>query len=219
MLRFFVLLLLLLNGLYFAWSHELLRGYGFGPTQTGEPQRLSRQIQPEAIRILSAKELADETVSEPTHAKSTECLQAGLFDARQADVLRQALKASLPEGAWILTPVTNPARWIVYMGKYPNTDALLKKRKELLALKLTVEPLRNPNLEPGISLGGFETQAAANAALVSFNQRGVKTANVVLEQGLVTGSRLKLPAVDDALRARLSTLKPEVINKPLQTCG
>lgn len=219
MLRFFVLLLLLLNGLYFAWSHEYLRGYGFGPTQTAEPQRLSRQIRPEAIRILSVKELADETVSAPTHAKPTECLQAGLFDERQTAALRLALKASLPEGAWALTLETNPARWIVYMGKYPNTEALVKKRKELMALKLPIEPLSNATLEPGISLGGFETQAAADAALAALSQRGVKTAHVVLEHGVVTGSRLKLPEVDDALRARLSTLKPEVINKPLQACS
>ncbi len=219
MLRFFVLLLLLLNGLYYAWAHEWLRGYGFGPTQTAEPQRLSQQIRPEAIRILSAKESADETVTAQTHAKSTECLQAGLFDERQATALRLALKASLPEGAWALTLETNPARWIVYMGKYPNMEALVKKRKELMALRLNIEPLGNSSLEPGISLGGFETQAAADAALASLSQRGVKTAHVVLEHELVTGSRLKLPAVDDALRARLSTLKPELINKPLQTCS
>lgn len=223
MIRFFVLLLLLLNGLYYAWAHELLRGYGFGPTQTTEPQRLSRQIRPEAIRILSVKELADETVSAQaqakSHAKSTECLQAGLFDERQADALRLALKASLPEGTWALTLETHPARWIVYMGKYPNTEALVKKRKELMALKLTIVPLINATLEPGISLGGFETQAAADVALASFSQRGVKTAHVVLEHGLVTGSQLKLPEVDDALRARLSTLKSGVINKPLQACS
>jgi hypothetical protein len=45
MLRLLVLALLLANGVYFAWGNSLLLPYGFGPTQQGEPQRLSQQIQ------------------------------------------------------------------------------------------------------------------------------------------------------------------------------
>ena len=44
MLRILVLVLVLLNALYYAWSHELLRDYGFGPTQQREPQRMGQQI-------------------------------------------------------------------------------------------------------------------------------------------------------------------------------
>lgn len=57
MLRMLVLALLLLNGVYFAWSHDLLRTLGFAPAQQTEPQRLGQQIRPEALRLLSAQEL------------------------------------------------------------------------------------------------------------------------------------------------------------------
>lgn len=219
MLRFFVLLLVLLNGLYFVWSHEYLRGYGFGPAPTGEPQRLERQIRPEAIRILSAKEAREDVVNGQTPAQPTECLQAGLFDERQAEAVRQALRAALPPETWSLSPFTEPARWIVYMGPYPNAEALAKKRKELAVLKISPEALSNPKLEPGLSLGGYGSKAAADATLVSFNQRGVYTARVVQERAEATGALLKLPAVDEALRARLKTLSPLPISKPLQNCS
>jgi hypothetical protein len=219
MLRFFVLLLILLNGLYFAWSHEYLRGYGFGPTPTGEPQRLARQIRPEALRIVSAQDAQEAVMHAQPPAKPTECLQAGLFDERQAEALRQALRDVLPSEAWSLSPLTEPARWIVFMGPYPNAEALAKKRKELAVLKINPEPLGNPKLEPGLSLGGYGSKAAADAALAILNQRGVHTARVVQERTEATGALLKLPAVDEALRARLSTLNPVPISKPLQSCS
>jgi hypothetical protein len=218
MLRLFVLLMVLVNGLYFAWSHEWLRGYGFGPTPTTEPQRLERQIRPEAIRILSPQEARSEAAAEQPPVKPPECLQAGPMEGKQVEALRLALKDSLPDGAWQWEEGTEPARWIVYMGKYPSAEAQAKKRAELLTLKVKIEPLNNPKLEPGLSLGGFETQAAAEAALNVFSQRGVRTARVVLERVQVTGTLLRLPAVDDAQRVRLNALKPALADKSLQPC-
>lgn len=54
MLRFLVLLLVLLNAAYYAWSHDMLQAYGFAPAQQGEPDRLKQQIRPELLIILSA---------------------------------------------------------------------------------------------------------------------------------------------------------------------
>ena len=219
MLRFFVLLLVLLNGLYFAWSHGYLSGYGFGPAATGEPQRLGSQIHPEAVRVLSAKEAQDAVASAQAPVKPAECLQAGLLDERQAQAVRQLLRDLVPPEAWSLNLVTEPARWIVYMGPYPDAETLAKKRKELAVLNISPEPLGNPKLEPGLSLGGYGNKAAANAALAALNQRGVHTARVVQEHMEATGALLKLPVVDEALRARLDALKPELADKPLQRCS
>jgi hypothetical protein len=58
MLRLFVLILLLLNGTYLAWSQGLLVGLGWAPAAQTEPQRLGQQIKSEAVRLLSAQELA-----------------------------------------------------------------------------------------------------------------------------------------------------------------
>ena len=51
MLRFLVLLLVLLNAVYFAWSQHMLQAYGFAPLQQGEPERLNQQIRPELLII------------------------------------------------------------------------------------------------------------------------------------------------------------------------
>ncbi len=229
MLRLLVLLLLLANGAYFAWSQGLLRPYGFGPSQQSEPQRIAQQLRPEAIRILKADEVtraetAAETVAETvakaaTAAKgSMECLQAGVFDDIQAAALRRSLETLLPAGAWALAPVVEPARWIIYMGKYPNADALAKKRAELASLNLQFEPLTNPALEIGLSLGGFEAQGAADAALAALSRRGVRTARVVQERAELRGAMLKIAAVDDAIKARFEELKPALAGKSLRAC-
>ena len=52
MSRLLVLLLVLLNGVYYAWSHQMLRAYGFAPTQQTEPQRVAQQLRPELISSL-----------------------------------------------------------------------------------------------------------------------------------------------------------------------
>lgn len=52
MLRTLVLLLLLVNLLWFSWAQGWLRPWGLAPAATSEPQRLSRQVQPDAIQVL-----------------------------------------------------------------------------------------------------------------------------------------------------------------------
>lgn len=59
-----VLLLVLLNAAYYAWSHDMLRAYGLGPLRQAEPQRLQQQIRPDALVIESAGP------SRPTDAQS-----------------------------------------------------------------------------------------------------------------------------------------------------
>ena len=56
MLRLTVLLLLLANAAYFAWSQGLLAPWGFAPAQQSEPQRLAQQIKPQALAVLSREE-------------------------------------------------------------------------------------------------------------------------------------------------------------------
>jgi len=218
MLRFLVLVLVLLNGVYFAWSHSLLFGLGFGPVPQSEPQRLAQQIKPESLRLLTAKELSVEEAPPRVAAKPAVCLQAGLFDEVQSGLLRRSLASALPAGAWTLDATVEPARWIVYMGKYASAEDLAKKRAQLATLNLKFEPLNNPALGLGLSLGGFETQNAANTALETFSRRGVRTARVVQERAEVRGMLLKVPAVDDALRPRLDELKPHLAGKTWSPC-
>src|SRR5689334_5423093 len=119
MLRLIVLLLLLANGGYYAWSHGLLLPWGVGPLQQSEPQRLQQQIQPEAVRILLAEDLRrvqDQVAQGPRPA---ECMASPMLDEAQVTQLRAPLQ-TWPAGSWNFETVVEPPRWIVYMGKYPD---------------------------------------------------------------------------------------------------
>src|SRR6218665_962303 len=173
MLRLAVILLLLANAGYRAWSQGLLRPWGLAPEAQTEPQRMHQQIRPETLQILPprprttpptppppppappppARARPATTASGQTPDASAECLRAGVFDEQQADALRTAA-AGLPSGSWTLEPSLIPGRWMVYMGRFDDQDALDKKRTELRARKVDFDRAGGP-WEPGLSLGRF----------------------------------------------------------------
>jgi hypothetical protein len=221
MLRLLVLALVLANAGYFAWTQGLLADYGFAPIAQAEPQRLAQQIRPEAMRLLTTadgRQAENASTAAAAPPPAPECLQAGLFTPEQTTTLRTGLESSLPIGSWSLESSTEPGRWIVYMGKYANEDALAKKRGELRGMSVPFEPLINPALGPGLSLGHFSSQAEAERELAKVATRGVRTAKVVLEQPEARGQLLKLPAVDAPLMAKLDALKPQLAGKALRAC-
>lgn len=52
MARLALLVLLLANVGFFAWSHDWLRDFGLGPERQSEPQRIAQQIRPDALVIV-----------------------------------------------------------------------------------------------------------------------------------------------------------------------
>ena len=225
MLRLLVLLLVLANAAYFAWTQGLLKDYGYAPTAQAEPQRLGQQIRPEAMRLLTASEARPFDSTSPVAAAPsapaspvTECLQAGLFTEPQASLVRARLEKSLPAGSWSLENSVEPGRWIIYMGKYADEETLAKKRGQLRGLGMSFEPLVNPALGPGLSLGHFNSQPEAERELARVAQRGVRTARVLQERPETRGQLLRLPEVDAPLKARLEALKTQLEGKTLQAC-
>ena len=228
MLRALVLFLLLVNAAYLAWSQGYLASYGFAPIQQSDPARVAMQLNPDAVQLLSAAELqrlqaapvaaasaASATMSAPTLI----CLQTGLFTDAQAASLKTALQTALPGGGWRLEPGTTPARWIVYMGKYASAELLQRKKDELASRNVRFYPLSNPELEPGLSLGGFAVQAEANAALQEAVKHGVRTAKVLQESPAQVGQQLVLTVSDEAARNKLlASLQPQLVGKALQAC-
>lgn len=219
MLRLLVLILILANGLYFAWSEGMLRAYGFAPAQQREPQRLAQQVRPEAIRVLTPAEFKRVEAQVQAELAPRECLVAGPFDDAQSATLRHALESALAPGAWQIEAINVPARWIVYMGKFANAEALAKKQGELAAMKLVPQALTNPDLEIGLSLGAFATQAEATAELNKLSLRGIRTAKVLLERQEGKQSQLKLPFVTAEIKAQLADFKPVLAGKPLHSCN
>ena len=231
MLRLAVIALLLANAGYYAYTQGWLRSAGLVTPEQAEPQRLQQQIRPETLKVLRAQgatnnptpppapavaPAADTTAAAP--ADAGECLQAGIFDEKQATALRTAA-ASLPQGSWTLEPTPITGRWMIYMGRFDDQDTLDKKRAELRARKVDFDRAGG-TLELGLSLGRFSTEEAAQRGLTALNAQGVRTARVIQERQAATGFILKLPAVTDAQRQQwLATLRPAMAGKTLGSCS
>lgn len=234
MLRFLVLVLVLANAGFYAWSQGLLRSWGLAPQEQSEPQRLAQQIRPEALRLLGTPNPAVPPAAAPAAASVAaapvaptlttaavpavrgECLQAGVLEEAQAEAWRKAASA-LPPGSWNLERNPIAGRWMVYMGPFADADALAKKRTELRTREVSFDRPGSA-LEPGLSLGRFSTEEAAQRGLANLNNKGVRTARVVVERPEAMGYTLRLPLVDAPLRAQLAKLEPILAGKPLRSC-
>ena len=234
MLRALVLALLLANGLYFAWGQGLLAAYGFAPARQAEPERLAQQIRPEALRLLAPGPAApapptapaantpapdSPATTTPNAAVAGEsCLQVGVFTNKQVNALRRRLQYSLPAGSWSFESSGGLDRWIIYMGKYVSQQAMTRKSVKLDQLGISHEAPASPSLNPGLSLGSFNTKAEAEQALAQMNERGLRSAKVVPERPELPNQWLKVPRANAAIRAKLDALKPLLADKALQAC-
>lgn len=214
MARLFFIALLLANLGFYVWSQGLLAPYGLAPVSLTEPQRLAQQIKPERVRLLPA----DEVRRIEAAANPQTCLQAGLFDPADTQALRSAL-ADWPAASWRLDEGVEPARWMVFMGKYSDPEVLARKKAELDRRNVKFDPVPPPEFQPGLSLGRFSTEADAALALKQLEGRGVVSARVVQERAEQRGQVLRFPAVDDALRARLDGLKTPLAGRALRPCN
>lgn len=219
MLRLIVLVLLLANGAYFAWSQNYLQIYGFGPKAPNEPHRIAQQIKPEALRLLSLSELKDSEAQALAEQAPTECLQAGPFDVAQADIVRNELGTALPANSWQFDAIEEPARWIVYMGKYANPEQEVKKRTELARLGFKSTPVLRADLQPGLALATLDSEAAAQAELERLIPRGIRTAKVLQERPASTAYLLRLPAATEALKSQVQTMSSALQGRPLKPCA
>ena len=227
MLRALVLALLVANAVFWGWSHGALGALGWAPVRPDEPERLARQVHAQALHLVPAP---GDAAPAPARAASTPdtapqaaaastggvCLQAGPFDERQAGVLRSAAQA-LPAGHWRLDGTALPGRWMVYIGKLADADAVRAKRAELRELGVDTDR-PGAALEPGISLGRFASEEAATRALTDLGRKGVRTAHVVPERRDTPAFVLRLPQADAALRAQVLALGPALAGKELRAC-
>lgn len=208
MLRAALALLLIANALYFAYGQGWLAPVGLVPSVTTEPERMAQQIRPEAIQLQDPDKRGrkDQRPASPSAAAAA-CLRSALIESERMVKVREQLAARLGEGSYTVEEASTPARWIVYMGKYADTEALNRKKAELRNRGVSFEPTNNGSLEPGLTLAVLSTREEANRRLEALSQRGVRTARVLEERAAVRGFVVRLPAVDDAQRAKLADLQ------------
>ena len=248
MLRFALLVLLLANAGYLAWTQGWMATLGWTPAVQSEPQRLARQVRPDVLSVVREPTItappapapeaapAAPTPAVPAHdvalpaptapvaaaAAAPEplvCLQTESMDEAQANRLRQALRQSeLPASSWEWQTSAVAGRWMVYVGKFANETALEKRRAELRTRKIGFDRAGG-SLEPGLSLGRFSTEEAATRELTNMLNQGVRGARVVQERAAQTLYTLRLAQLTPAQRRSLQALRPAFAAKPLRPCG
>ena len=227
MLRALVVVLVLANLAFWAWSAGALEGLGLAPTSERDPGRLGQQVRPEAVRVLapaaaaSALRAASAPPMPPAIAPALACLEAGPFAPAAVEAAELALAgAALAEVHWVRVSVDIPAQFAVVLGPFDNRDALQKKRTELERLKLTVEELDLPGAarQRGLGLGRYDSSAAADAALASFGKSGVRSAKVVTLRPPGSESRIRVANATPAQAASLRALSAPALGAGFVPC-
>jgi hypothetical protein len=211
-----------------------------------EPERLTRQINPEAIVIkgvikevkpaetklevkaatvtlasATTQTTAPVTAASAPAVPATLCLLSAGNEAAQSAKLSAALKDALPNAKLQTSVSREGGFWMVYMGKYADAPTTSKKFAELEKLKIPGDYgiLRDtPAYQPGISLGTFRERDNANLRLAEVVKKGVKSARVVERVPARQITSFKFPELEAALRSQVEEVVQKAGGKPLELC-
>ena len=174
-----------------------------------EAGRLSAQIQPERIRVLSSQQVAALGPGKVA-ALPDVCVEWGPF--AEADRVRaQADIEPLQLGRLVTQrPVAAEPMWWVNTGPVASRSAADKRAGELRLLN--IDDLSVVDAGKGqftVSLGMFRTEAGANARVEALATRGVAGTRVEPRQTGATQAMLIVRDPPQAALARLRELQPQ----------
>lgn len=159
-LKKIVLALLIANIGYFAFSQGWLKAIVGSDSSQREPERVGRQVNPQAVVMTQASNIPPAVVIAPIATPE--------LVATSEAVAPSAACASKRE------------QWLIYMGPYATKLLRDQKKTELSRLGLSSTAISKQSLKLGLSLGDFDSEASAKQALTDLSTKGVKTATVVL---------------------------------------
>lgn len=208
-MRLLFFLLVLTNLIFYVWTN----GYFGAPEDGHEPKRLKRQLNPEKIRIVRGEVRA----AAPEKDEITCRIINGLTIADA-----EALKADLEAGGAVtsLSPISEPARYLIVITGLANQAAANKKIGELSRLRLVGQSTLSPKgdrLE--IMLGSFESEAAALEFLQGIAKRGVRSARMERREQPSVRARLETRAPPSTLLKQLPKLLVPYVDGIIGECG
>jgi hypothetical protein len=234
MLRALVVALALANLAFYGWTQGWLDDVvGVRAQGDREPERLERQVRPELVKIQPAQAskaaaaapalvAAAASAAEPAPQRPAlpVCLEAGPFTATEAASAEAALKGVLPAGSWTSQKIGRPGLWMVYLGRFPDRDALQRRQEQLRAIKVEYDELRSPpELSPGLSLGRFEERRNANNALEKLSLRGIRGARIVEVRAPSSGFMVRVEMATPTQAAELAALRTPALGKGFSPCA
>lgn len=94
-----------------------------------------------------------------------------------------------------------------------------KRRAQLKRAGVAVETPASPQLNPGLSLGRYNTQAQAKAAQAKLAKRGIGSTQVVQDQSEQADRLIRLPSADKALQTQAKALILQLSGQRLRSCS
>ena len=170
---------------------------------------------------------ADNTSAPQTEAAAqtakTVCRQIGPYGAMETDALAQAQAALARAGLQAKahhTPV--PAQWMVLLGPFPSQSAMRAALDQITQqgkVKVFAPVTDRARYEPGISLGVFSNEAAAQEQLQIVRKQGVQGAKVVQRNAGLSRVTLRLPALTPQQLTALGSVSGQLGGQIVKTCA
>ena len=219
-MRTLFLALLLANIAFYAWSRHFS-----GPDAAVDPAPLSRQIEPEKLKILGPGEAAARAKPSaspaPRAAPATlACLEWGSFTLADAPRAESAL-APLGLGARLSKRQTAElAGWWVFIPPQGSRQAAAKKAGELKSLGVTdYFVVQDESAHRwSLSLGVFRNEEAAQARLTALRRQGVRSAEAAPRETVVPKVWLQVHDLDLALETTLRQIASQMEGSELKSC-
>jgi len=234
--RALFLLLLLANVGFFAWAH-----YVSPPDAAADPLPLTRQIEPEKVKIVTPNEIpaaASTPAATPAPRTPTasaapaaatpaatpavlKCVEWGSFTIADAPRAEKALEPLALGPRLAVRRTEETAGWWVFIPPQGNRAAAVRKAAELKALGVD-EYFILQEAGPyrwSVSLGVFRNEDAAQARLATLRTLGVRSAQAAPRELIVPKVWLQVKNVDAPLQARLKDTARTIEGSELRECA
>lgn len=212
-MRALVVVLLVLNGLFFAWSRGWLDTVTGLPADGGrEPQRLAAQQHPERIQPLAASAVAALT--------QKVCLEIGPLEGDAALAAAQAAVHGAGAAETQVRSSEQPGVWVVATIKLADPEFRARKEATYKQLRLNFEPLEGlPAEQPAFVLGRHASQADATAEIAALDKRGLKGLRVLALKAPLARHTLVIAQADGLLAGRLKASKDAALAAGFKACS
>ncbi len=213
-MRTLFLVLVFANVAFFAW-------WRYGPADAADPAPLSRQIEPEKLKVIAPADLPPVSAIKKPATPSTACMEWGSFTLADTARAEYALEPLALGARLAQRRVEEITAWWVFIPSQGNRQAALKKASELKDLGVEEYFIVQEEGEHrwALSLGVFRSEEAAQARLAALSGRGVRTARVAARETVVPKVWLQVRSVDAPLRARLKEIARLIEGSELRECG
>lgn len=210
-MRVLVLVLVLVNALFFAWSRGWLDRVTGLPAQTGrEPQRVAAQQHPERVQPLGASAVAA--------LAKTSCLELGPLEGDTALAAAQTALRALGAQAQVSSG-EQAGEWVVATIKLADPAFRARKEATYKELRVPYELMEGPaNENPSFVLTRHTSEAQAEAQLEAFGKRGMKGLRVLALKPAQARHTLTVQA-DGLLSAKLKASKDPALAAGLRPCS